>query len=272
MSRLKLLSLFAVVLFCGLASADATDDKNIERLKWKIVELFGNDSEDPFSRALRMLADYEASNEQIEVIIGNHFSKVLKMWDEVRRFAGLIVISSMKNFERSYIERNPTAARLFQDFYDMILADLDPETVGINRDLYIIYEIVDEVSFTEAYTKLVDYYQHYSPLKEFMEKEKEEMMNRIKRLIMQKNPDFKPKSVDPFPNIVSMSVEPTVETPQVEPPQPPPKEMFSGLKGKTIVAYQDVKTNELTVLAPLRDKSVAIVKVFIGLLLMSVML
>ena len=273
MSRLKLLSLFALVLVCGLTIADAMDDKNIEELKRRIIDLFGDGQEDLFSRALRMLVDYEASNEQIEAIVGNHFSKVHKMWEEVRTFASLLVISPMKNFQRPYLEVNPSAVRVFQDFYDMILADLDPETVGINRDLYITYEIVDEESFTEVYTRLVDLYQRYIPLRDYMEKEKDEMMDRIKRLSIQKNPDYKPSTIDPFPNTVSASVEPTNQMPEIATPSPPPspKDRFSAPKGKAILAYENVKTNEIVVLTNLGTSHSSIFRGMIGVILMLLM-
>jgi hypothetical protein len=260
MSRLKLLSLIALALVYGLALADATDENNLKKLKDQITGLFGEGPEDVFSIALRKLIDYKATDWQIEKIVGNQYSTVENLWKEVVKFAGLIVIAPMKTYQKAYMQTNPSAVRVFEDFYDMILVELDPETIGINRELYIILEIVDEESFTEVYTRLVQFYQRYIPLRDYINKEKTEMMNRIKRLVDQKNPQYKPSTIDPFPNTTSSALEPVIDLPEEKTPPPRPRDPFSSPKSKTVLAYENVKSTDITVLSTLGTCHEAIVK------------
>ncbi len=269
MSKLKLLLHLSLLALLALASADEIDAHNINELKHEISEVFGIDSEEPFSKSLRNLPDFEATTAQIENIVGQNFSIVYKQWEEIQQFATNLVIGPMKKYQEIFTETDPKSTRVFTDFYDMIKVGLSPETIAINKEVYLTNEIVDQETFNEIYTKLMDYYKHWPPIFDYIESEKKIMLERIKRLTLQKHPDYTPTQLEVFPNTVSQAIEP--EFPEIKKTSignPIDQDKFIKLKTDSLLKLQNKNITTIVILNPIDCSSRVFVPALIGIYLL----
>lgn len=244
MLRLKALSLVIMTALWWPVLGDALDDHNMAQLRAQLKVTFG-EPEDIFSKALRNLPDFEATQSQIESVIGPHYSTVHKEWEEVRTIGINLVIGPMKRYQEIYTETKPMAAKVFGDYYDLIRAELNPQTIELNKDLYIIYEYVDAESLSEVVTKLGEFYERWAPLQKLIDEEKEEMMSRIKRLTLQKRPNYVPTKIEAFPNVVSESLEPTSPDIKVRPPLVPKIDPFKKVKVQMVLELENADVKEI---------------------------
>jgi len=84
---------------------------------------------------LNELPDFTAASTDIEEIFGKNFYKIEDLIIQSRRFASGIVIAEMKLYQNSIKKY----ASVFNDFYDLMDEDIDPDTMVLNKDTYTIF-------------------------------------------------------------------------------------------------------------------------------------
>lgn len=81
------------------------------------------------------LPDFTAASTDIEEIFGKNFYKIEDLIIQSRRFASGIVNAEMKLYQNSIKKY----ASVFNDFYDLMDEDIDPDTMVLNKDTYTIF-------------------------------------------------------------------------------------------------------------------------------------
>jgi len=84
---------------------------------------------------LNELPDFTAASTDIEEIFGKNFYKIEDLIIQSRRFASGIVNAEMKLYQNSIKKY----ASVFNDFYDLMDEDIDPDTMVLNKDTYTIF-------------------------------------------------------------------------------------------------------------------------------------
>ena len=70
-------------------------------------------------------------------------------------------------------------------------ADLDPDTMYLNKDTYTIFKSIDESLFNDIFTNLSKIYQKFIPLKEHIYEVEKIFFKRLSKMVLKKCPLFK---------------------------------------------------------------------------------
>jgi hypothetical protein len=210
------------VLAAGTAglSLEEQNKVNLSVLEMQLKMQFSlPDGQNIFLYALEKLPDGQASNEDIEAVVGADYDLFKKQWASAKLKALGLVSRVMETLKQHYVAGNPKTLSLFSDYFQLMQLNLSPETVFLNRESYVIFGELEEGLVTQIYTDLSKIYTIWRPLKLVLDEKRGEDFKEIKKVVAIKNPNYEPLEMDIGANTVTTALESEVaeeETPQEE--------------------------------------------------------
>ena len=119
-----------------------------------------------------------------------------------------------------YVVSNKKVLSLFTDYFRLMQMNLSPETVFLNRESYVVFGDIEEGLVTQIYTDLSQVYTLWRPLKLVLDERRDQDFKEIKRLVLQKNPDYEPIEVQILANTLTSSLEQEVREEETEHKEP----------------------------------------------------
>lgn len=177
------------------------DESTIDIRKYKLnqymKQYFSMDEEkNPFLKALNEYGDHKATVLEIEQIFGHNYAIVKQQFEQSRKFACGLVIAEMKMYEKNVPYENKKLKMIFSDFYDFMNFGLDPDTLSLNKDSYVILKNLPENAFADIFSNLSELYKKYIPLNKHIEFIKIIYLKRIHDMVKIKCPLFRNEEIE----------------------------------------------------------------------------
>lgn len=218
--RRLLLVIFALSFTRAITLEEQTEI-NVNVLKSQLQSQFENsDGSNVFIAALQKLPDGEATNDDIEHILGIDYDLFKKMWASARIRGLGLVIRLMDSLKNKYVALGSRYESIFNDYFLMIQLNLTPETVFLNRDTYIVFNEIEENMVSEIYSQLTKLYTLWRPLKLIIDERRDADFEEIHKLVELKNPNYEPKQLEITTPMTLTEVEPEIvheEVVKIEP-------------------------------------------------------
>lgn len=217
----RLLLVLLAFSFTHAITLEEQSEINVGILKSQLQSQFENsDGSNVFIAALEKLPDGEATNQDIEHILGIDYDLFKKMWASARIRGLNLVIRLMDSLKRKYVSLSPRYQSIFNDYFLMLQLNLTPETVFLNRDSYVVFDEIEENKVSEIYSQLTKLYVLWRPLKLIIDERRDSDFEQIHKLVELKNPNYQPKEIEITTPMTLTPVEPEIvheEITEIEP-------------------------------------------------------
>lgn len=187
-----------------LAPSKCTFKINMSIIVKKTHEYFNLDEKiNPIVKALIEQPNHSTPEKKIELITGENFVKIQEQLEMLRTLAKNIVRYELQAFKDN-VGKHLRVSQLFAAFDELMDDDLNfADSIAINKDTYIVLEMMPEENFSRVLSEFQRLYREYTQYSDYIDGQFKLYVKHIHDIVLLKCPDYVIKPMENFPNIGS---------------------------------------------------------------------